>query len=107
MHSAYPALFATLGDAIERVPPDVAPALELALAAAAPPPRPSGPPAAARTRAGLAAARLRCVIELLHAAECARAGSRQGDQLSDGAREGLLLAGCCLTEHITRGIAAF
>ncbi|WP_164137179.1 hypothetical protein [Stenotrophomonas maltophilia] len=126
--SRHPHLFATLGDAVARMPEDLAQALETALAATQGHPGADGDtllgclqrirqveaadghpwPDTARPRGqqmalariDRATAGLTFLLELLHASERVRVDGEGGQQLGDDAREGLLLACRGLAEHV-------
>ncbi|MDN8660836.1 hypothetical protein [Stenotrophomonas indicatrix] len=122
----YPYLTATLGDAAERLPPELAQPLEAAFAAAVDVPDPitlqgclqrirngdgadgqpwRGPTLApgqgmAMARADRAAAGLTTLLEIFHAAERVRVDGGDEQQIGDGTREGLLLACRGLAEYV-------
>jgi hypothetical protein len=126
--SLYPYLFATLGDAVERLPDDLAKALETTLGSTmgahadegitllgclqrirhveAADGRPW--PCKSRNQGhGIAMARidranagLTLLLELLHAIERVRVDGDEGQQVGDDVREGLLLACRGLAEYV-------
>ena len=122
----YPYLTATLGDAAERLPPELAQPLEAAFAAAVDVPYPitlqgclqrirsgdgaDGQPwrgpaltpgqGMAMARADRAAAGLTTLLEMFHAAERVRVDGDDGQQIGDGTREGLLLACRGLADYV-------
>lgn len=122
----YPYLTATLGDAAERLPPELAQPLEAAFAATVDVPDPitlqgclqrirngdgaDGQPwhgptltpgqGMAMARADRAAAGLTTLLEIFHAAERVRVDGDDGQQIGDGTREGLLLACRGLAEYV-------
>ncbi|HDS1217658.1 hypothetical protein ABE583_15560 [Stenotrophomonas sp. TWI143] len=122
----YPYLLATLGDAAEHLPRELAEPLEAALSAAVDLPEPitlvgclqrirSGDAAdgqpwkgpvpspgqgVTRARTDRAAAGLVTLLEVFHAAERVRVDGAEKDDIGDGAREGLLLACRGLAEYV-------
>ncbi|CAM4265286.1 hypothetical protein CR156_21200 [Stenotrophomonas lactitubi] len=122
----YPYLTATLGDAAERLPPELAQPLEAAFASAVDVPDsitlqgclqrirsgdgadgqpwrgPTLTPSQgmAMARADRAATGLTTLLEIFHAAERVRVDGGDEQQIGDGTREGLLLACRGLAEYV-------
>ena len=124
--SRHPYLTATLGDAVERLPPELAQPLEAAFAAANEAPCPitlrsclqqiaagdtaDGQPwhgpsrtpgeAVANARRDRAATGLVSLLELYHSTERVRVDGEEKDDIGDGSREGLMLACRGLAEYV-------
>lgn len=126
--SLYPHLFATLGDAVERLPDDLAKALETTLGTTMGAQADEGisllgclqrirhveaadgqpwPGKGRKQGHGIAMARidranagLTLLLELLHAIERVRVDGDEGQQVGDDVREGLLLACRGLAEYV-------
>ncbi|MEN5286305.1 hypothetical protein ABE494_10235 [Stenotrophomonas lactitubi] len=132
--SLYPYLFATLGDAVERLPDDLAKALETTLGSTMRAHAGEGitllgclqrirhvdaadgqpwPDKGRKQCFGIAMARidranagLTLLLELLHAIERVRVDGDEGQQVGDDVREGLILACRGLAEYVSLQVHA-